>query len=122
MSFQSRLKEARERKGLSRPELATLLGLSKSAISNYENGVSSPKEEIMYKIFDVLEVDPNFLFQDEYNPPSKSGVSELEKLILEQCSELNKEGQEKVLEYASGLVLMGNHKKHHSHGVDKKQA
>ncbi len=122
MSFQSRLKEARERKGLSRPELATLLGLSKSAISNYENGVSSPKESIMYQLFDVLEVDPNFLFQDEYDPPNNKGLSKSEQEILDTCKELNEEGLERVLEYASGLVALGKHKKHHSYGMDKKQA
>ena len=34
-----------------------------SAISNYENGLSSPKEDVLLKLFDALEVDPNYLFR-----------------------------------------------------------
>ena len=33
---------------------------------NYETGVSFPKEEIMLRLFDALETDPNTLFQDSF--------------------------------------------------------
>lgn len=65
MSFKDRLRERREDLNMSRSELAKKLGVTVSAIGNYENGVSSPKEEILYKIFDVLAVEPNYLWQDE---------------------------------------------------------
>lgn len=67
MGFSDRLKEARLAKGLSQKELAMMVKVSSGAISNYENGVSSPNEKIMYALFDALGVDPNFLFQDEYS-------------------------------------------------------
>lgn len=65
MSFASRLRERREALGLKQNELGHLLGITGSAIGNYENGVSSPKADILYKVFDVLKCDANFLFQDE---------------------------------------------------------
>lgn len=65
MSFGSRLKERREELGLKQGELGKLLGVTGSAIGNYENGVSSPKAEILYQVFDVLKCDANYLFQDE---------------------------------------------------------
>ena len=61
MSFAGRLRQAREQAGLTQQDLAKKLGVTKSAIGNYENGVSSPKWDILIKIFDVLHVDPNFL-------------------------------------------------------------
>ena len=70
MSFSSRLKERREFLGMSRSELAKALNVTPSAIGNYENGVSSPKEEILYKIFSVLKVEPNYLWQDEMSANS----------------------------------------------------
>ena len=47
MSFSMRLKQARESAGLTQLELAKKLGVTKSAIGNYENGVSSPKEAVL---------------------------------------------------------------------------
>ena len=40
MSIGSRIKDLREEKGLTRPELAELLNVTVGSISNYENGVS----------------------------------------------------------------------------------
>lgn len=68
MSFASRLKQAREQAGLTQQAFADKLGVTKNSISNYENGVSSPKWDILLKIFDVLHVDPNFLYQDNFSP------------------------------------------------------
>ena len=67
MSFASRLRQAREQAGFTQQDLAKKLGVTKNAISNYENGVSSPKWEILVEIFDILHVDPNFLYQDDFS-------------------------------------------------------
>ena len=63
MSFGDRLKQARLSMGLKQGELAAMLGVTNSAIANYETEVSSPKEEVLLKRFDVLHVTPNFLFR-----------------------------------------------------------
>lgn len=65
MSFGSRLRERREELGLKQSELGKMLGVTGSAIGNYENGVSSPKADILNKVFNVLKCDANYLFQDE---------------------------------------------------------
>lgn len=80
MAFGDRLKEAREFVGYSRTDLAEKLGVTKSAISNYENGVSSPKEDILLKIFDVLNIEPNYLFQDSF---TKISLQQKEMEIIE---------------------------------------
>ena len=65
MSFGSRLKERREALGLKQKQLGELLGVSGNAIGNYENGISSPNADVLYKVFDVLKCDANYLYQDE---------------------------------------------------------
>jgi transcriptional regulator with XRE-family HTH domain len=65
MAFQDRLRERREFLNMSRMELAEKLNITTSAIGNYENGISSPKTEILYNMFRVLDCDANYLFQDE---------------------------------------------------------
>ena len=59
MKFGQRMRERREELGLSRAKLADCLNVSMSAISNYENGVSFPREEILLRVFDCLRTDPN---------------------------------------------------------------
>ena len=65
MSFGTRLRARREELGLKQAELGKMLGVTGAAIGNYENGVSSPKADILYQVFDVLKCDANYLFQDE---------------------------------------------------------
>ena len=66
MSFASRLKEQRLKMGLTQATLAEALGVTKSAIGNYETGLNSPKAETLFKVFEVLQCDANYLFQDEW--------------------------------------------------------
>lgn len=76
MGIGNQLKKARELKGLTQEELGKLVGVTGSAITNYEKEVSHPKEKIIYALMDVLQVEPNFLFQDcvkiEKNAPALS--------------------------------------------------
>lgn len=97
MSVGSRIKELRENKGLSRNELANLLGVTVGAISNYENEVSSPKEPILFKIMDALNCDANYLFQDALDMPvMKNSVSVDEFEHIKKYRELDSHGREMV--------------------------
>lgn len=64
MGIGRRLKEAREKAGLTQEELARLVGVTGSAITNYEKETSHPKEPVMYALINALKIEPNFLFQD----------------------------------------------------------
>ena len=57
MSIGSRIKEARYQQGLTQEELAKAIGVTKGAIANYENEVSTPKIELLYKLFAALHCD-----------------------------------------------------------------
>ena len=66
MSFGEQLRKRREELHISRNELADRLGISRSAIGNYETGVSTPKEEVLLQLFDALQIDPNYLYSGSF--------------------------------------------------------
>ena len=96
MSFGNRLRERREALGLKQSELGKLLGVTGSAIGNYENGVSSPKAEVLYRAFDVLECDANYLFQDEMRTGGRNSVSPEERAMLQKYRALDGHGRELI--------------------------
>lgn len=99
MSFNSRIKERREQLNMSRTELAEKIGVTTSAISNYENAISSPKVELLYRLFDALKCDANYLYQDEMNIlvyKNSSTPEEFEK-IIKPYRALDPHGQDLVL-------------------------
>ena len=125
MSFSCRLRQAREQAGLTQQTLADKLGVTKSAVGNYENGVSSPKWDVLIKIFDILHVDPNFLYQDDFTTdgsPSVHALTPTQTSLLDAFDQLNEEGQEKAVEYVEDLVLTGRYKKAAAPGVGAKEA
>ena len=67
MSFGQRMRERREALGLSREVLAERTGVTRSAIGNYETGVSFPKEDVLLRLLHALRVDPNYLYQDDFH-------------------------------------------------------
>lgn len=55
-AFANKLKQLRERSGLSQLELANILEVSKSTISMYEQGKREPNFEILLKIANIFHV------------------------------------------------------------------
>ena len=98
MPFGNRLKEARINKGLTQEELAQIVGVTKGAIGNYESEVSSPKENILIKLMQTLDVDANFLFQDLVGAAPDVSLSQDEKSLLADYRSLSKEGKEYILQ------------------------
>ena len=103
MSFKDRLKEARLAKGLKQTELSLKIGLSKNAVSNYEAGNSFPNIDTLYKIFETLDVDPNFLFQDDVKFHNVT-LSLYEKKLVDKYRKLNTIGQQKTDTYIDDLL------------------
>lgn len=93
MSFGTQMRSRREELGLSRVALADALGVSASAISNYENGLSSPKEDILLRLFDALKTDPNYLYRDSFHCDSFV-CSREEQTLIEQYRTLSPIGRQ----------------------------
>lgn len=106
MGIGKRIKQARERLNITQKELGHLIGVTGSAITNYENEVSHPKEPVMYKLLEVLKVDANYLFQDEMKAAQKGDETVLaldEYPIIVKYRRLNDSGKEYIdsqLDYA----------------------
>lgn len=96
MSFCERLKEQRESIGMSRSELAEILGITQAAIGNYENGISTPKADILFKVFDALKCDANYLFQDEMNNQKAEIFSVSEIKMIKVYRSLDPHGKKMV--------------------------
>lgn len=102
MSFGSQLKKRREELDMSRAVFAERLGVSASAISNYENGLSFPKEEVMLRLFDSLETDPNTLFQDSFKG-GRDVLAQSEQQLLKRYRGLSPKGRETVRSVVEAL-------------------
>lgn len=87
MNIGKKIRDARLTLNMTQEELAKRIGVSKNAISNYENGVSTPKLELLCAIMKHLEVDANYLYgvtksQDtmKLSPREKQIIIEYRKL------------------------------------------
>lgn len=58
------IRKHRERLGLNRSEFARRVGVSPTAVQNWEDQGVSPRPDIMFAISDVLGVDAVFLVDD----------------------------------------------------------
>lgn len=65
----SRLKEAREKAGLTQQELSEATGIARSTIANYENGKREPDIENLCIIAYECNKDVNWICS--YTPPEK---------------------------------------------------
>lgn len=95
MSIGSRILDARKRLKMTQAELASRCGVKKTAISNYENGVSTPDTARLTLIMQALEVDPNYIYQDYFD------VSDVVSLDSKEPINLTKEEVAIVLNYRS---------------------
>ena len=114
MSIGSRIKECREKLGITQEELATLLGVSKGAIGNYEAGIGYPKVENMTKLFTILKTDANFLFQDEVSTKIKEMLTSQEREHIHKYRQLDDYGKEAV-----DSILNVEYKRCTSHVVEE---
>ncbi|WP_294785738.1 helix-turn-helix transcriptional regulator [uncultured Eubacterium sp.] len=96
MAFNDRLKESRTSANLTQEQLAEKLGIAKSTLSGYESGNREPTIATIAKILDILNVDANYLYQDEIKRIDKIVVNIEEKTLLEKYRALDHHGKEMV--------------------------
>lgn len=95
MSIGTRIKMRREELGMTQPELACLIGVSKGSIGNYESGISRPNEDILIKLFSALNCDANYLYFDDINK-SEDILDSGEKNIIKKYRALDEHGKDMV--------------------------
>lgn len=105
MSFGEQMRRRREELGLTRQQLADRLGVSVSAVGNYEIGVSTPKEGVLLRLFDALEADPNYLYRGSYRA-APIGHNDEESRLLAKYRDLPLSGRQTVCILLDALTEM----------------
>ncbi|MCT0440296.1 helix-turn-helix domain-containing protein [Lactococcus lactis] len=90
-----KIKEFRKNKKLTQQDLADLVGVKNSAISNYEQGIRIPKRDFLFRVANALgvSIDEFFPIQSE---ETSSTLSEINKI----SSQLEEPRQKIVLDTA----------------------
>ena len=79
----SKIKAARQAKGMTQEELGEILGVQKSAIAKYESGrVVNIKRSTLKKISDVLNIPPFELIFDEEHKKIQKKNDTLSDIVL----------------------------------------
>ena len=97
-----RIKKYRERTGLSQLELAALLGVSNSRISNWEQGLNRPDADILAALCRALRCSPSELL-DVHLAPGE--YSEKERRLIEAYRE--RPEMQKAVDILLGLEKNG---------------
>ena len=80
VNFGRRLKMARENLNLTQQELADAVGITKSMISAYENGMTDPRMSIMKPLADRLKITIDWLATGETVVPVGSDPEKAKKI------------------------------------------
>ena len=76
-----RIKELRERQGLTQLKLAEILNMEASNLSKIERGVQIPKEESLEKISKALNVEVMELFNYEHFTDKKNLITQINRIL-----------------------------------------
>ncbi|SEP57810.1 transcriptional regulator [Virgibacillus subterraneus] len=85
--FGKRLKELRDRKGLSQEKMSEALGISRARYSHYENNHVEPDIELIRKIANYHKVDSDYILGIT-DIPSREENAEIEKILNDPQTEL----------------------------------
>lgn len=98
MSLGIRLRMARKAAGFTQKSLAAAVGVSPSAVANYESGFSAPNENILIRLMNVLSIDANYLYADDLLKGNGAHfLSPDEKRLVDTFRALNAQGQQMAL-------------------------
>ena len=103
--FGGKLREVRERKGITMRDVAGQAGVSESLISQIERNKVSPSIDTLLTIIDVLEIDMEYLFKDYHKDKQVRIVKREERKSIripgvsyQQLSVMSDPGEEHALE------------------------
>ena len=65
MSLGQRIREARKNKKITQNELGEMIGVASTSITGYEKDRNYPDKGKLALIMEILDIDANYLFQDE---------------------------------------------------------
>ena len=92
--FMKRMKELRQKKGVSMEELATALDVSKSRVNMWENNGSVPRSDVLVKIAAYYNVPTDYLLGN--NNASESPTDAKLNALQRNLGKLNEEELKKA--------------------------
>lgn len=107
-----RLRELRNRLGISQARMAPIVGLKQSAINRYENNQSEPSCETLLRYADYFDVSLDYIFGRtdepqgklyEYKPRLEESNPEMEKFI-EMCFDPKSPMNERLKETLANML------------------
>lgn len=92
--FGYRLKNLREHKRMTQAQVAKRLGLSKTAISGYENNIKTPSLEVLIKLVQLYEASADYILGfDDRKALYLDGITPRQQGLLEELVEELRRGQ-----------------------------
>ena len=101
MTRGEKIRELREKLGMTQTELAEKIGVSKSMVSAYENDIRKPSFSVLESLSEALGVHFGHFFERGYLPHETVTVNitdlkpEQQKIIFSLVNEFRKSNQEK---------------------------
>ncbi|QEH69759.1 helix-turn-helix domain-containing protein [Cellulosilyticum sp. WCF-2] len=92
MTIGQKIKKLRENKGLSQKALGELAGISDSIISAYEKDRKKPGRDTVIKLAAVLNVDVNYLVNDEVEALTQRDKKDIAKTLDKVMGDLSEGG------------------------------
>lgn len=102
-----KLKELRQKRGLSQEKVAQYLGVSKQAYSNYENGNRNLNNEFLLKLAEFFDVSTDYLLRGDEGStePSATDIeSDLKAAFFEGAEDLPPEEMEMLWQDAKEYI------------------
>ena len=90
-----RLRELRNKSGLTQNEIASKLGVSGQTILNWENGIYEPKINQLIELADLFNVSTDYLVERRNN----------NKTVEDVCKELDKISKEEIIDFIRKTLL-----------------
>lgn len=104
--FSIQLKKLRKEQGFTQQQLAAMLGISKSAISMYENGDREPELALIQKMAGIFAVGTDTLIGTATPPAENINTSpyhNMQKLIARNGKQLTEEERTKLIQLLSDI-------------------
>ena len=97
-----RIKELRKEKGLTLRELSQKVGVTDSALSQFENGKKHPKGKTLINLALALDTTVEYLLE-QTNDPTRKIASEVDYELIERLKTVTPEEKRLVLAFLEWL-------------------
>lgn len=112
MEFHHRLKQLRQKNNLTQGDLADILGLKPTAISNYESKRNEPSFDKLISLCKYFDVSCDYLLgiSDAYLPVMGEVLDKDIVDFFDMYQQLDDDSQKAIADYASYLIYKQNPK------------